>query len=63
MLKPVFSSILFKYIEGSAKWQGKVGAIKLVEKIVEEVPAESLELTFIEAIPALTNAINEIPQG
>lgn len=51
---------LFKYIEGSAKWQGKVGALKIIDKILAEVPSVNLELSFLQAVPALTHAMNDM---
>lgn len=52
--------ILFKYLESSAKWQGKVGALKQVHKVIDEVPQLSLEHNFLQGIPILTNCMNDI---
>lgn len=51
---------LFKYLESSAKWQGKVGALKQVHKIIDEVPQLSLEHNFLQGIPIITNCMNDI---
>lgn len=56
----VLLPLLFKYIEGSAKWQGKVGACKAIDRILELVPADTLELSFLQAIPALTHAMTDM---
>jgi len=46
---------ILKYLKSSAKWQSKVGALKLVDKIVEDCPNDLIELKFKEAIPVLTD--------
>ncbi|KAF5101972.1 hypothetical protein D0Z00_000627 [Geotrichum galactomycetum] len=56
----VLLPLLYKYIEGAAKWQGKVGALKIIDKILEEVPADTLELFFLAGVPALTHAMNDM---
>lgn len=52
--------ILFEYLHGSAKWQGKVGALKVIDNIIAEVPAVNLELSFLQGVPALTHAMNDM---
>lgn len=51
---------LFKYLESPAKWQSKLGALKQVLKIIDEVPQLSLEHNFLQGIPILTNCMNDI---
>ncbi|KAG0685287.1 [NU+] prion formation protein 1 [Kluyveromyces marxianus] len=46
---------LLKYLTGSAKWQCKVEALKLVDRIREESPNDLLELSFRSTIPTLTD--------
>lgn len=43
------------YLKSSAKWQSKIACLKLVEKLIEECPADLLELEFYDAIPILTD--------
>lgn len=56
----VLLPLLFTYLEGSAKWQGKVGALKVIDKIIEEVPSINLELTYLKGVPALTHAMTDM---
>lgn len=51
---------LFKYLDSSAKWQGKVGALKQISKIIDEVPPLTLEHNFFLGIPQLANSMNDI---
>lgn len=51
---------LFEYLSSSAKWQGKVGALKFVERILEDVPQDFLESRFVDAIPVLTNVMHDM---
>lgn len=46
---------ILKYLKSSAKWQSKVAALKLIDKIVEDSPGDLIELKFKEAIPVLTD--------
>jgi elongation factor 3 len=43
------------YLKSSAKWQAKIACLKLVEKLIEECPADLLEMEFYDAIPILTD--------
>ncbi|VVT56202.1 uncharacterized protein SAPINGB_P004891 [Magnusiomyces paraingens] len=51
---------LLKYLESPAKWQGKLGALKQVLKVIDDVPQLSLENSFLQAVPILTNCMNDI---
>ncbi|ODV94938.1 hypothetical protein PACTADRAFT_50781 [Pachysolen tannophilus NRRL Y-2460] len=46
---------LLAYLKSSAKWQSKVGCLKMVDKLIEDAPNDLLEMTFIHAIPILTD--------
>ncbi|GMG11927.1 unnamed protein product [[Candida] boidinii] len=43
------------YLKGSAKWPGKIAALKFVDRFIEESPADLLELRFVDAIPVITD--------
>ncbi|CAN6621182.1 [NU+] prion formation protein 1 [Trichomonascus vanleenenianus] len=51
---------LVEYLNSSAKWQSKIGALKLVEKILEEVPQDFLESRFVDTLPTLTNVMHDM---
>lgn len=51
---------LFKYLESPAKWQGKLGALKQVLKVIDDVPPLTLEHNFLQGVPILTNCMNDI---
>ncbi|KAG7806844.1 hypothetical protein KL921_004638 [Ogataea angusta] len=51
----VLLTMLLKYLKSSAKWQSKVGALKTIDKILQEAPADLLESRFVDAIPVLTD--------
>ena len=44
-----------QYLKSGSKWQSKIACLKLTEKLIEECPADLLELEFYEAIPILTD--------
>lgn len=44
-----------KYMKSGAKWQSKVACLKTFDRIVEECPADLLEMKFYESIPILTD--------
>jgi elongation factor 3 len=57
------SSVLTKileYLDSSAKWQSKIGALKAVEKIITSAPQDYLEFRFVDAIPVLTNVMHDM---
>lgn len=51
----ILVSYFLKYLKSSAKWQAKVACLKLIEKLIEECPADLLEMEFYDAIPILTD--------
>lgn len=46
---------LLAYLGSSAKWNCKVGAVAIFDRMVSEVPADLLELQFVRAVPVLTD--------
>lgn len=46
---------LLEYLRGGAKWQSKIEALKLIDRIREESPNDLLELTFRATLPTLTD--------
>ncbi|EGV65949.1 [NU+] prion formation protein 1 [Yamadazyma tenuis] len=50
----VFDELL-KYLKSSAKWNSKVACLDTVDKLIDEVPADLLELKFVKAVPILTD--------
>ncbi|KAK6457387.1 P-loop containing nucleoside triphosphate hydrolase protein [Scheffersomyces xylosifermentans] len=46
---------LLKYLHSSAKWNSKLAALVTFDRLVEEVPADLLELTFVKTVPVLTD--------
>lgn len=50
---------VLKYLQSSAKWKCKVGALKLVNKIVEDSDLDLLKLKFYQAIPVLTDVSSD----
>jgi elongation factor 3 len=46
---------ILKYFQSSAKWQSKIAALKVVDNIIADSPADLVELKFKEAIPVLTD--------
>lgn len=43
------------YLNSSAKWNSKVGALTIFDRIIDEVPADLLEMKFVTAVPVLTD--------
>lgn len=43
------------YLSSSAKWNSKIGALGYFEKLIDDVPADILEMSFIKAVPILTD--------
>ncbi|KAK6198615.1 P-loop containing nucleoside triphosphate hydrolase protein [Scheffersomyces amazonensis] len=43
------------YLKSSAKWNSKLAALVTFDKLIEEVPADLLELTFVRTVPVLTD--------
>ncbi|EDK37500.2 hypothetical protein PGUG_01598 [Meyerozyma guilliermondii ATCC 6260] len=46
---------LLNYLSSSAKWNSKLGALGYFEKLIDDVPADILEMTFIRSVPILTD--------
>lgn len=51
----ILVSHFLTYLKSGAKWQSKIACLKLVEKLIEECPADLLEMEFYVAIPILTD--------
>ncbi|KAI5959300.1 NEW1 [Candida pseudojiufengensis] len=43
------------YFKSGAKWNSKVAALTHFNRIIEEVPADILELKFVDVVPVLTD--------
>lgn len=54
-LGSVFFDELVAYLKSSAKWNSKLPALAIFDKLVEEVPADLLEMKFITGVPVLTD--------
>lgn len=50
---------LFSFLDSNAKWQSKVGALKLIQRIIELCPADVIELQFLTGVPTLTNCMHD----
>lgn len=46
---------LLAYLKSSAKWNSKLPALTLFDRLVDEVPADLLEMKFVTAVPVLTD--------
>lgn len=46
---------LLSYLKSSAKWNSKLPALSIFDKLVDDVPADLLELKFVTAVPVLTD--------
>lgn len=44
-----------KYLKSSAKWNSKVAALAMFDRLVDDVPVDLLEMKFITAVPVLTD--------
>ncbi|ODV63625.1 New1p [Ascoidea rubescens DSM 1968] len=58
-LSSVLLPILLKYLSSSAKWNSKIGALKLVNKIITDSPVDLLEFQFYDTIPVLTDVMTD----
>lgn len=43
------------YLKSSAKWNSKIAALATFDKLIDDVPADLLEMKFITAVPILTD--------
>ncbi|CAK7901556.1 [NU+] prion formation protein 1 [[Candida] anglica] len=51
----VFVDELLAYLSSSAKWNSKLAALVTFDRIIEEVPADLLEMKFVNVVPTLTD--------
>lgn len=58
-LATVVLPVILNYLASGAKWQSKLGALSLVDRIREDSPNDLLELTFKETIPVLTDVATD----
>ncbi|AEY97553.1 FAFL131Wp [Eremothecium gossypii FDAG1] len=54
-LAPAVLPALLSYLVSGAKWQSKLGALKLVDNVREDSPSDMLEMKFKESVPVLTD--------
>lgn len=47
--------VILTYLSSGAKWQSKLAALTIVDRIREDSPNDLLELTFKQAVPILTD--------
>ena len=47
--------VILDYLSSGAKWQSKIGALAIVDRIREDSPNDLLELTFKQTVPILTD--------
>lgn len=50
---------VLKYLASGAKWQSKLAALAVVDRIREDAPNDLLELTFKDAVPVLTDVATD----
>lgn len=46
---------VLEYLGSSAKWNSKLAAVNIIEKLIDDVSADILELKFLKAVPVLTD--------
>ncbi|QOU18303.1 hypothetical protein BRETT_000023 [Brettanomyces bruxellensis] len=51
----VIVDTLLKYMKSGAKWQSKIAALRLLEKLETDCPADVMEMKFYDVIPVLTD--------
>lgn len=54
-LGSLFLDALLEYLLSSAKWNSKVPALAIFDRLVDDVPADLLEMKFVRAVPVLTD--------
>lgn len=54
-LGTVFIDHILKYLSSSAKWNSKLAALATFDHLIDEVPADLLELKFVNVVPTLTD--------
>lgn len=55
ILGSLFIDEIINYLTSSAKWNTKIAALEIMDKLIAEAPADLLEMKFITAVPALTD--------
>ncbi|KAM9937496.1 hypothetical protein OXX80_002985 [Metschnikowia pulcherrima] len=50
---------LIEYLASSAKWNSKIAALQIVDRVIDEVPADLLEMKFRTAVPVLTDSATD----
>ncbi|EDO19383.1 hypothetical protein Kpol_1002p29 [Vanderwaltozyma polyspora DSM 70294] len=58
-LAPTVLPKILDYLESGAKWQSKLGALSVVDRIREDSPNDLLELKFKQTIPVLTDVATD----
>lgn len=51
--------IILKSLASGAKWQSKIAALAIVDRIREDAPNDLLELTFKDTVPVLTDVATD----
>ncbi|QLG71082.1 hypothetical protein HG535_0B01200 [Zygotorulaspora mrakii] len=51
--------VILKYLASGAKWQSKLQALAVVDRIREDSPNDLLELTFKDTVPVLTDVATD----
>ncbi|KAK9466454.1 P-loop containing nucleoside triphosphate hydrolase protein [Lipomyces arxii] len=52
--------LLSDYLNSTAKWQSKIGVLKLLEKFASSTPPEALLRQFVNLIPVLSNCMHDM---
>ncbi|KAK9487361.1 P-loop containing nucleoside triphosphate hydrolase protein [Lipomyces starkeyi] len=52
--------LLNEYLNSTAKWQSKIGVMKLFEKFASITPSDALLQQFVNIIPVLTNCMHDM---
>ncbi|SCV01133.1 LAMI_0G09516g1_1 [Lachancea mirantina] len=55
----VLLPVLLSYLKSGVKWQSKLAALQLIDRIREESPNDLLEMTFKDTIPVLTDVATD----
>ncbi|AMD21400.1 HER121Cp [Eremothecium sinecaudum] len=51
--------VVLEYLSSGGRWQSKIAALKLVDNIREDSPADALELCFKTTLPVLTDVATD----
>lgn len=52
--------LLNEYLNSTAKWQSKIGVLRLYEKFAECIPADALLHEFVNIVPVITNLMHDM---